>query len=73
VPVPLRLVVEHLSPGDAPGAGPPPPDNDTGFVDDGADFEEIIELDGTREPPPAVTSPEERLKRAFPGAEEVAP
>ena len=73
VPVPLRLVVERPGPGDSAGAGPPPPDDDPGFVDDGADFEEIVEVDGTREPPPAVTSPEERLKRAFPGAEEVAP
>ena len=71
VPVPLRLVVER--PGDAPGPGSSSADDDPDFPDDGTDFEEIADVDGSREPPPAVTSPEERLKRAFPGAEEVAP
>ncbi|MGH9179216.1 MAG: hypothetical protein ACRD0N_11780, partial [Acidimicrobiales bacterium] len=67
--VPLRLVVEP--PGSGPGAGVPaggpvPPE------DDPADFEVAGEVTDS-EGPAAVTSPEERLKRAFPGAEEVSP
>ncbi|MGQ0521748.1 MAG: DNA polymerase III subunit gamma/tau [Actinomycetota bacterium] len=67
--VPLRVVVE--GPVQGPPAGepvddaPPPPDEDPGdFETDGGGAD--------REAPPAVTSPEERLKQAFPGAEEVS-
>jgi DNA polymerase-3 subunit gamma/tau len=70
IAVPLRLVVEPPGWGPAvgpPGGGPTPPPED-----DPADFElggEVSDSDA----PAAVTSPEERLKRAFPGAEEVSP
>ena len=66
-PVPLRLVVEP--PGSGPehaAAGEPPPADD----DSAADF--VDGDDGRHGDAPAVTSPEEQLKRAFPGAEEVA-
>ena len=64
--VPLRLVVE--GPGAADTAdvgtvGPPPDDESFDDVDDGR---------GSHGDAPAITSPEEQLKRAFPGAEEVA-
>ena len=64
--VPLRLVVEQ--PGAVPGpeaGSPPPPDDDEAVHDFASD-------EGPRHAPPAITSPEEQLKRAFPGAEEVA-
>ncbi|HZQ27985.1 MAG TPA: DNA polymerase III subunit gamma/tau [Acidimicrobiales bacterium] len=54
--VPLRLVVDAESAPPPPGAEPP---------------DEHVEIDELRDAPPAVTSPEERLLQAFPGAEEV--
>ena len=60
-PVPLRLVLDDQSPGPVvpgtPGGEP---------TDEPAD--EPVPWDG---PAPALASPEERLKQAFPGAEEV--
>jgi DNA polymerase-3 subunit gamma/tau len=56
--VPLRLVVD-TEPTLPPAGTEPPPD-------------EHVEIDELREAPPAITSPEERLLQAFPGAEEVA-
>jgi DNA polymerase-3 subunit gamma/tau len=56
-PVPLRLVVD-TAPSPAAQVPSPPPEED-------------VELDDLRDAAPAVTSPEERVKQAFPGAEEV--
>ena len=58
VKVPLRLVVDHA----APATGASPPVEDRGG-------EDALEDWGATEP--AVTSPEDRLLQAFPGAEEV--
>ena len=58
VPVPLRLVVDD-------GAAAPAAAQATEPV------EEVVDLDELREAPAAVTSVEDRLKQAFPGAEEV--
>jgi len=58
--VPLKLVVDQ---GAAPVDRVPPPP----APDDLADFGEL------QDAPPAVTSPEQRLLEAFPGAEEVSP
>jgi len=60
VPVRLKLVVEDAG-GAVPVAEAPEP------------VDEVVELDDLREAPAAVTSPEERLKQAFPGAQEVEP
>ncbi|HVM01443.1 MAG TPA: hypothetical protein VM263_02140, partial [Acidimicrobiales bacterium] len=60
--VPLRLVVDAPVPEPAAGGDAPPHDEAfDAFADE-----------GPRGDAPAVTSPEEQLKRAFPGAEEVA-
>ena len=56
-PVPLRLVVEDHA------AAPPPVEPVT--------EEEDVDLDGLQDAPAAVTSPAERVKQAFPGAQEV--
>ena len=65
-PVPLRLVVESPLPGsDVGGDGEPPPSDDEVYAD-------AVDTGGPRRDAPAITSPEEQLKRAFPGAEEVA-
>jgi hypothetical protein len=58
VRVPLSLVVD-AAPAASVGGEPPPDD-------------EEVEFDDLRDAPPAVTSPEDRLKQAFPGAEEVS-
>jgi DNA polymerase-3 subunit gamma/tau len=58
VPVPLRLVVDDNTAA-VPAAAAPDP------------IDEVVDLDELREAPAAVTSPEARLKQAFPGAEEV--
>jgi hypothetical protein len=61
--VPVRLVVDK-DPADGPGAvgtRAPEPEDDLGSID----------LDALEDAPSAVASPEERLKQAFPGAEEV--
>ena len=60
VPVPLRLVVESAPASTGPGeAGGQPEDDD-------------IDIHDLRDAgPAAITSPEDRLKQAFPGAEEV--
>lgn len=65
-PVPLRLVVESTSPGSGAGgdAGPPPSDDEV--------YADAVGTGGPQGDAPAITSPEEQLKRAFPGAEEVA-
>jgi DNA polymerase-3 subunit gamma/tau len=60
VPVRLELTVED-SVGAAPVTEAPEP------------VEEVVEVDDLREAPAAVSSPEERLKQAFPGAQEVEP
>jgi hypothetical protein len=58
-PVPLRLVVENgTPPPDEPPAAEPEIDIDPGELVDAG---------------PAVTSVEDRLKEAFPGAQEVEP
>jgi hypothetical protein len=54
-PVPLRLVV----------------DTGASALEPSEDEEEIVDLDGLQQADPALTSPEDRLKQAFPGAEEV--
>ena len=56
-PVPLRLTVDRPAPVPADTAPEP---------------EEPPELHETAEPPPAVASPVDRLRQAFPGAEEVS-
>ena len=70
VAVPLRIVVEAPDP--ATWSPASPIGDDPGPPDDFADLEEIRDAGASPEPPPAITSPEERLKRAFPGAEEVS-
>lgn len=65
VPVPLRLVVDRSAPPDtadtrAMASPPEPPDDDESYHPN--DLEDA---------PPALTSVEERLKQAFPGAREV--
>ncbi len=72
VPVPLRLVMEPpdaspSSPAAPKGGGGGPPDDSS----DLADLRDFRDQRSSDEPPPAVTSPEERVRRAFPGAEEV--
>jgi hypothetical protein len=87
VPVPLRLVLDpggpsvdataggaSVRPGlsDPPGGlGPrrdsPPDIDDTAFDYAGQDVDDLAEAG------PAVTSPEQRLLEAFPGAKEVSP
>ena len=61
VPVPLRLVVDERGPGSPSPAA-------AHEVDDAGDDEP----DDLREAPPAVASVEDRLREAFPGAEEVS-
>jgi hypothetical protein len=57
--VPLRLVVEaEPQPGPAPPPGPPEDDED-------------IDVHGLSDAPAAVTSAADRVKQAFPGAQEV--
>jgi hypothetical protein len=58
MPVPLRLVVDEAPAAPPAGEAPEP-------------VEEVVQIDDLREAPAAVTSPEERLKQAFPGAQEV--
>ncbi|HVF76098.1 MAG TPA: DNA polymerase III subunit gamma/tau [Acidimicrobiales bacterium] len=60
MPVRLKLVVEEAA-GAAPVPEAPEP------------VEEVVDIDDLRDAPAAVTSPEERLKQAFPGALEVDP
>lgn len=69
-PVPLRLVVER--PDGGPGQGAVPGDDRSGPLDDAEGLEEYGEMDRSQDSLPAVASPEERLKQAFPGAEEVS-
>ncbi|HET7489866.1 MAG TPA: DNA polymerase III subunit gamma/tau [Acidimicrobiales bacterium] len=63
--VPLRLVVDGPA-----GGGPAQPAVDPAADDAGIDLDDVVEGEPPGQPP-AVTSPEERLKQAFPGAEEV--
>jgi hypothetical protein len=74
-PVPLRLVLDPGGPAtDGPGrvadgsASEPP--TDMGESSYPYDLDELEELEDAG---PAVTSPEQRLLEAFPGAEEVSP
>ncbi|MGI8684805.1 MAG: hypothetical protein ACR2MO_06910, partial [Acidimicrobiales bacterium] len=72
VPVPLRLVVEAP---DAAGALSAPADDEGSPGHDMADLQDMQDMRDagpSDQPPPAVTSPEERVMRAFPGAEEVS-
>jgi hypothetical protein len=71
-PVPIRLVLDPGGPAiEPPGGGPTapalaaPPD----LRDSPAEYN----LDEMEDAGPAVTSPEQRLLEAFPGAEEVSP
>ena len=73
VPVPLRLVMDPpdaspYSPAPPTDLGGAPPDD----ISDLAALQDFRDQDPSDEPPPAVTSPEERVRRAFPGAEEVS-
>jgi hypothetical protein len=73
VPIPVRLVVE--APDTATSPTTAPADDDAAPFDDFADLGDLADLRDagpSGQPPPAVTSPEERVKRAFPGAEEVS-
>jgi DNA polymerase-3 subunit gamma/tau len=58
MPVPLRLVVDEAPAAPPVGEAPEP-------------VEEVVDIDDLRDAPAAVSSPEERLKQAFPGAQEV--
>jgi len=72
VAVPLRLVVEAAD-ADAGALSPAAPaDGDQGDPDDAGDLQDFRDQGTSDRPPPAITSPEERVKRAFPGAEEVS-
>ena len=68
-PVPLRLVLDPGGPArcERRGRPGPPPTTSTSRPPD--DFD----LDDLEDAGPAVTSPEQRLLEAFPGAEEVSP
>lgn len=65
-PVPLRLVVESTPPGSDAGTGTEAPASDDEM------YADAVGTGGPQGDAPAITSPEEQLKRAFPGAEEVA-
>jgi hypothetical protein len=58
--VPLQLVVDDGAPATAPDAAGTPPSD-----------EEHVDPDELHDAPPGLASPEDRLKDAFPGAEEV--
>ncbi|MDP9386995.1 MAG: hypothetical protein M3Q48_03485, partial [Actinomycetota bacterium] len=70
-PVPLRLVVDRQGPGESSGSsGGHGHDPGPGMVED---YEDLVDLDRSHDAAATVTSPEDRLKQAFPGAEEVSP
>ena len=66
-PVPLRLVADDRSGGVAAAGSPGAPPED----DDAVAYDQIAELRDA--PPVAGSTPAERIKSAFPGAEEVQP
>ena len=66
--VPLRLVAEDTVDGGSPSVMPSRADDRPPLPPDDVPPEELVDLE---EAPAAVTSPTERLKQAFPGAEEI--